>query len=124
MASVEALLRRRGGLRHGGLQPPSQLRRDADWSREPVRHPDTLIRAQFNRRPQVLAFFLSNPRESYLHYQGRCLSAYVSLGAADAGQPLPYSLSPLPVALGADEFAVLEGLTAFEGENRVPQAEP
>ena len=88
--------------------PPTRLyweTDDGDWSREPIRYPDTLIRSMFLRRPQTLAFFLRNPPASYLHFQGRCLAAYVSLGAADAQQALPYSLSPLRVALGADEFA-------------------
>ena len=30
---------------------------DGDWSREPIRYPDTLIRSMFLRRPQTLAFF-------------------------------------------------------------------
>ena len=88
------------------LQPYVYSRSDPDdWSREPLRAPDTLVRAQFHQRPQVAAWFLSNPRESYVHFQGRCLASYISRGAAAAGHSLPYSLSPLQVALRADEFA-------------------
>ena len=96
-----ALVRSRSGFQ----PPPRALLDGSDWSREPVRYPDTLIRSMFLRRPQTLAFFLRNPRETYLHFQGRCLAVYVSLGAADAQQAVPYSLSPLSVALGANEFA-------------------